>query len=1087
MRLIEFSIKQRVLVNILMIGLFIAGVICLLNLRREIFPAISTDIITITTFDVTLDSPEDVERLMTVPIEDKLRSIEDVKEIHSISSPNLSVIFLKLYDNVSDIQTVLNEARQEVDSAKTDLPKSSESPVTVEQKFPFPVIIAGMSYRPGMNLLKIKKLADRLQSQFETIQGVSEVDVRGLSDREIWVEVDPYRSRALNISLEEINTAISAKNKNIPGGIIKGNAGEMTIRVLEQIDEASWHDLEAIVVKNTEDEIVRLRDIATIHNTFEEATTLSRVNGRPAITFIVNKRKTGDTIAIDEKVRKFIDEAKLSLPEGVNLSFYSDSAKYVKKRMSTMVRNGIISMVLVAIMLLLFMNWRISMIVVAGLLVSFFGAFIYLKLVNNSFNMISLFSLILVLGMLVDDAIVVCENVYRHMEDGKSPYDAAIVGTKEVLLPVIGTVSTTVVAFLPLLLTTGIMGKFISIIPQVITVALLLSLVEVIFILPSHLVDFVKPEDSGKHKLTEKENNSIIRRIGWAITNFLRKVRRGVDSLLKRVLEYYRYALKIALRCRWIVILAAILAFLSAVMIVKTGILRFKLFDANYADKIMIYLEAPPYYSLEKTTAAVHELEMDIISNMPVHETAAVISSIGVRPENDTVVKRGSNEAYIIFDVDELNPKCRKPTPIVSDLRHIVNRHSEFIMTKVEKEQGGPPVGKAITIRILGDDFEQLQRISDEYKAFLSTLSGVTDISDDFDNAKREVHINVDEDKVAIFGGDISKIGRAIMSAFKGSEVSVFRWGNDEVTVRVKYSEDLINSIEDIKDFRAVSKSGHMILLSDIAKVTRSRGLGEIKRLDRKRLLTVYADVDGKRITSKEANAKIKALFSEKQLKKQFPSCSVTYGGEEEETNESMRSMGIAGIVAFILIFAILAGILDSFIQPFLILSIIPLGFVGVVYGFMIFQLPIGFMALMGTIGLVGIIVNDSIVMVSFINEYRNNWQKRHGMDELVRTSVNRHITDKVRWASLMKSGLLRFRPIFLTTVTTIAGMSTIAFTRSGQEQFIAPMALAIICGLTLGTTVTLFITPCVYAALDDIEIFFFGKGELPTDSTDPQ
>ncbi|MCK5852077.1 efflux RND transporter permease subunit, partial [bacterium] len=432
MRLIEFSIKQRVLVNILMIGLFIAGVICMLNLRREIFPSISTDVITITTLDVTLDSPEDVERLVTVPIEDQLRAIEDVKEIHSVSSPNLSVIFLKLYDNVSDIQVVLNEVRQEVDSAKRDLPKTSESPITIEQKFPFPVIIVGMSYRPGMNLLKIKKVADRLQTQFESIQGVSEVDVRGLSDREIWVEVDPYRARALNISLESINKAISAKNKNIPGGIIKGNTGEMTIRVLEQINEDTWRDLENIVIKNSKNEIIRLRDVATIRNTFEEATTLSRVNGRPAITFIVNKRKTGDTIAIDEKVREYIDEAKVLLPAGVNLSFYSDSAKFVKKRMSTMIRNGIISMVLVAIMLLLFMNWRISMIVVAGLLVSFFGAFIYLKLVNNSFNMISLFSLILVLGMLVDDAIVVCENVYRHMEDGKSPYDAAIIGTKEV-------------------------------------------------------------------------------------------------------------------------------------------------------------------------------------------------------------------------------------------------------------------------------------------------------------------------------------------------------------------------------------------------------------------------------------------------------------------------------------------------------------------------------------------------------------------------------------------------------------------------------------------------------------------------------
>ncbi len=1063
-----------------MIGLFVAGVICMLNLRREIFPSVSTDVITVTTLDVTLDSAEDVERLVTVPIEDQLRAIEDVKEIQSVSSPNLSVIYLKLYDNVSDIQAVLNEVRQEVDSAKTDLPKTSESPVTIEQKFPFPVIIVGMSYIPGMDLLKIKKLADGLQDKFESIQGVSEVDVRGLNDREIWVEVDPFRARALNISLSEINKAISAKNKNIPGGIIKGNSGEMTIRVLEQINDDSWRDLENVVVKNNKNQVVKLRDIAKIHNTFEEATILSRVNGRPAITFTINKRKTGDTIFIDKKVKKYINDAKNSMPKGVHLSYYSDSAKYVKKRMSTMVRNGIISMILVAVMLLLFMNWRISLLVVAGLLVSFFGAFIYLKLVNNSFNMISLFSLILVLGMLVDDAIVVCENVYRHMENGKTPFDAAITGTKEVLIPVIGTVSTTVVAFLPLLLMTGIMGKFVSIIPQVITVALLLSLVEVIFILPSHLVDFVRPEDIGKHELTTEESSSIASRLGWKITNFLRKVRRGVDCLLCRVLEYYRYALKGALRYRWIVIFAAIFAFLSAVMIVKTGILRFKLFDADYADRILIYLETPPYYTLEKTTVAVRRLENDIISNMPAYEIAAVISAIGVRPESETIVKRGSNEAYIIFDVDELNPRCRKPMAIVRDLRDIINSHSEFIMTKVEKEKGGPPVGKAVTVRILGDDFNQMKKVAEKYKTYLSTIPGVSDISDDLDDTKIEIDIDVDEDKVAILGGDVSKIGDAIMSAFKGSEVSVFRWGNDEVTIRVKYSDDLINNIEDIKNFRAVSKNGNVVMLSNIAKVTRAFGFGEIKRFDRKRQITVYADVDGKRITSKEANDKIKVLFTKEQFKRQFPGCSISYGGEEEETNESMRSLAIAGIIAFILIFAILAGVLNSFIQPFLILSIIPLGFVGVVYGFMIFQLPIGFMALMGTIGLVGIIVNDSIVMVSFINDYRANWQKKHGWDETVHASSNRHLTNQVRWMSLMKSGILRFRPIFLTTVTTVAGMSTIAFTRSGQEQFIAPMALAIICGLSLGTAVTLFITPCVYAILDDIEVFFFGKGELP-------
>ncbi len=1082
MRIVEFSIKQRVLVNMLMIGLFVAGVICVLNLRREIFPSISTDIIVVSTVDVTLDAPEDVEQLITIPIEDELRDVEEVKEIRSVSSPNVSQIFLILYDNVKNVQEVLNDVRQKVEQAKSDLPKTSESPITIEQKYPFPVIIVGMSYEKGTDKLKIKKLSDKFEDDLKTIPGVSSVNIAGLSDREIWVEVDPYRARAYGLSLQQINNAIRAKNVNVPGGKIEGREGEMTIRVLNQIDEETWRDLGNVIMKSSQGQLLLLSDVAEIHNTFEKTTSLGRVNGRPAITFTINKQKTGDTIAIANAVKKLMKKYEKQVPADVKLSFYYDTSKFVRKRMSTMVRNGILSMILVAVMLLLFMNWRIALLVVAGLLVSFFGTFIYLKLVNSSFNMISLFSLILVLGMLVDDAIVVCENVYRHMEEGKSPYDAALIGTKEVLLPVIGTVSTTIVAFLPLLLTTGMMGKFVAIIPQVVTVALLLSLIEVIFILPSHLVDFVKPEDMSLHLIETGRHKSIFKNIFFSIDNFLKKIRIGVDRMLKRVFEYYRYALKIALRRRWLVLLCALLAFISALMLIKTGVLKFKLFYADYADRIMINLETPASYTLDETSKVVLALEKDIISNMPSYETDVVISSIGFTSGDKGISKRGNNQAMIIYDIDELNPKCRKPAPIVADLRKIVRNNPSFVKTKVEKEGNGPPIGRAITVKVMGTDFKEIKKAANAIKSYISTLPGVEEISDDFESGKREIHIKIDEGKVAMAGSDVASAGKAIMTAFKGSEVSVFRWGNDEVTIRVKYAENFINNIEDVRRFRAVNKKGKIVSLSDFATVDYASGLSEIARKDRKRVITVYADVDGIRITSKEANAKIKEHFAEEKFKKLFPGCSITYGGEEEETNESLRSMGIAGIIAFILIFAILAGVLNSFVQPFLVLSIIPLGFVGVAYGFMVLQVPIGFMALMGTIGLVGIIVNDSIVMVSFINDYRGRWQKKHGLGKHVQASMNRHLTSQVRWASLMKSGVLRFRPILLTTVTTVAGMSTIGFTRSGQEQFIAPMALAIICGLSLGTTVTLFVTPCVYAVLDDIIHFFFGKGELPPD-----
>ena len=1081
MNIVEFSIKQRVLVNIFMIGLFVAGVLCVLKLRREVFESISTDAIIVQTIDTTFNAPSDVERLITVPIEDELQDIEEIKEMISISVPNSSMIYLELRDNVKDIQTVLNDVRQEVDQAKADLPKSSEPPVTTELKFPFPVIIVGMTYEPGTDKLAIKQLADELQDEFESLAGVASVAVAGLNDREIWVEIDPYRAQSFGLSLAQIGEAIKSKNVDIPSGKLEGKSGELTLRVLEQIDEKTWKDLEDVVIKRAEGQTIRVRDVATIKNTFEKDTTLGRVNANPAITFIINKQKTGDTIAIADNAKKVINKMQQRLPDDVQLSCIFDTSKFVKTRLKTMIRNGILSLLLVGLLVYLFMSGRIALLVMTGLLVSFFGTFIYLVLVGNSFNMISLFSLILVLGMLVDDAIVVCENVYRHMENGMPPHKAAVIGTKEVIWPVIGTVSTTIVAFLPLLLTTGLMGKFINIIPQIITVALLLSLVEAMFILPSHLADFVKPSDLEKHTFIEVQSHfSFFKKLSAILGNVVRSLRKKIDNFLKRVLEYYSFILKSALRRRGIVILFSALLFISAILLIKFGIIPFKLFYADYADRFTIMLETPAHYRLQDTSEAVLALEKDLLANMPTNEIAAVITTVGNRPEDELVSKQGNNQAHIIFDIDELNPNCRKPMPILNDLRKIVEKHKDFVIAKVDVEKGGPPVGKAVTIRISGKNFETLKEISEKYKKFMATIPGIADISDDFESGKMEVHITIDEGKAALTDCDVTSLGREIFSAFQGSEVSIFRWGNDEVTIRVKYAEEFTKSIEDIKNFRIVNRKGKQVPIGTVAKINRAPGFGSINRRNRKRVISVFADVDGEKITSKVANQKIR-IFTEKQnFEKTYPGYSIEFGGEEKDTQESMHSMAIAGIIAFILIYAILAGILNSFVQPLLILSIIPLGFVGVVYGFMIFNIPIGFMALMGTIGLVGIIVNDSIVMVSFINNYRTDWQKRNGMDENVRPSVNRHLTKWIRWSSLMKCGILRFRPIMLTTVTTVAGMSTVAFTRSGQEQFIAPMALAIVCGLSIGSTVTLFITPCVYAILDDIVHYFFGEGELP-------
>ncbi|NLF39346.1 efflux RND transporter permease subunit, partial [bacterium] len=438
MTIAEFSIRQRVFANMATVAVLVMGFVCARQLRREIFPSISTDYLMVQTLDVTLNAPEDVERLVTVPIEDRVRNVEEVKEMNSVSAPNQSFIYLELQENVKDVQRVLNEVRQEVDQAKSDLPRTAEAPVVQELKFPFPVITVGMTYAPGADRLAMKKIADELEDRFLALPGIASVVIAGLSDRELWVEVDPYRAQGHGVSLDEIGAAVRAKNQNIPGGKLESESGEFTLRTLEQVDETTWRGIEDVVIKRVEGQTVRVRDVATVRNTFEKDTTLGRVNGRPAITFTINKQKNGDTIRITDEVKNTVAALRQRLPAGVQLDTYNDTSKFVRERLSTMIRNGIQSLVLVLALLLLFINWRIALMVTLGLVFSFFGAFIYLYFVDNSFNMISLFALILVLGMLVDDAVVVCENVYRYIEMGCSPHRAAIAGATEMLWPVVG-------------------------------------------------------------------------------------------------------------------------------------------------------------------------------------------------------------------------------------------------------------------------------------------------------------------------------------------------------------------------------------------------------------------------------------------------------------------------------------------------------------------------------------------------------------------------------------------------------------------------------------------------------------------------
>ncbi len=1064
-----WSVRNRVAVNIFTLALLVAGIVGGLSLTRSIFPDISTNFIRITTLDPTTSIPEDIERLISVPIEEELAEVAGLKRVTSYSQDNVSFIFLELESDITDVDPVLNEVRQAVDKAQPKLPASTEPPVVEKFDIPLPLITLTVTHPPDFDLRKVRADLDRIERRLKIIPGVSEVLVDGLSDREVWIELDPYRMQGTGVSFAEVADAVAAKNVNVVGGRIEGAGGERVVRVLGEVKKAA--ELETLPVKESGGRLVLLRDIANVKETSEKERTRGRFNMEPSITYTIVKKKGADAIDVAARVRKTFATETKSLPESFDSAVTGDTTKYINVRIETVLKNGLQALILVTLLLLLFLNWRLALVVAFGLPVSFAGTFFVLYMCGYTINMLSLFAMIMALGMVVDDAIVISENCFRYIEQGFSMSQAAIRGTGEVLWPVIGSVSTTVAAFLPLMLAEGIIGKFLVIVPIVVCTTLAFSLAQAFFVLPSHIVDFVRRGQSVEH--LEGQLAASQSWVGRGALHFgivYREMRNAVNRALDVVIEIYLHLLAICLRRRGWVLLGFVLSLVAVGIALRLGVVRFQLFATDFADRLIVKLDLPADATLDQTEAAVARVEEKIAATLPQDDLLALSTRIGARldPTGQFLVY-GTNVAMIIVDIDEENPAARKASVIERDVRNLLLGFPQFTEATAEAERGGPPVGRAVNVEIQGPDFIELRKIADEVKARLREEKGVTDLADDLERGKTEFQVHVDEARAARAQLDVRAVGRALQGAFQGIEAARLRWGNDEVTIRVKMQERFAGDPAMLRSFRIQNREGKLVDLSSVATVERTSGLARIKRQGQERMVTVSSDIDDRATTSAEVNAKLTKWIPE--IEKAHPGYRLALTGENEDTTESVSSMLFAALIAMLLIYTLLATISNSFFQPFVIMSVIPFGIVGVVLGLIFMEEPLGLMSIMGTIALAGIVVNNSVVFVDFINEYRKDESRRDPEtgEALMKSSP------LVRWRSILVSGKMRFRPIFLTTSTTVAGLMGLAFTTSGQEQFLAPMAQAVVFGLTFASGLTMILIPCLYSILDDLRLAIKG------------
>lgn len=1024
-RLVEFSVRNPVTVNLLTLFVLGAGTVTYFRMHRELFPEFSRQAVQIvTTFQGA--SPEEVEKLITAKIEEEVADLDGLDELLSVSQEGRSEILLKFQPD-TDMNRALSDVRAALDNV-TDLPDEAEDPEVAEVKSTFPVITVSLA--GDIDEATLRDMAKDLRDELRQLPGVAAVRILGIREQQIWVEVDPARLDQFEMSLDDVRAAIAAHNRNVPGGTLKTARGEILVRTLGEA--AGAEEVERIIVRSVGTGTpLTVGDVASVQETFEEPITIGRWAGRQAINLVVSKERTGDAIDIAASVRGLVEEVRSRLPETITIGVYNDFSVFIRRRLNTLRWSGAIGLTIVLITLWVFVRPRIAFLTGLGIPFAMLGGIVLMSVYGISLNMISLFSLILVLGLLVDDAVVVTENVYRHVEQGMYPRQAAIQGTTEVAWPVVATVTTTVAAFLPLTLIPGTMGVFLAPIPIVVTFALLASLLEALVVLPSHLSDVITP-------------------------TYARTVRRREMGWLTRVRNAYSVLLSTALKWRYV---SAIFLLCLTILLASTAWYRipFVLFREFESSQFLVNFETSPGAKIEDTLKVAKQAEQ-VVLKLPPEELRSVATNVGISFLDVNRAERGSNLGQLFVELEE--DRGRTVDTVIADLREGMAAIPGITKIQFLKTQAGPG-GPAIEARVVGNEIPVLRTVAEEVEGFLRGVPGVKDVRDDFTEGKEELQITLLPEARAL-GLDLGQIARQVQQAFLGVEASTIQRRDEDVPIVVRFPQEARRSLETVAGMKLTLPSGERVFLRDVARLETAVGTSKVRRDDQKRTITVLADVDTREANAFQVAQRLKREFGD--VGTRFPGYRVVIKGERQEAEESLAALPQISSVALLLIYFLLGSLFKSFVQPFVVMAAIPFALDGVVIGHLIMGEPLSFLSMMGLVALAGVVVNDSLILVDFINRARREGTPR---DEAV-----------------FQSGLARLRPVLLTTITTVGGLTPLAFFASGQAKFLSPMAISVVWGLSFATILTLILIPCLYLMMDDLKIVIRRRLGLPVNAT---
>lgn len=1015
----KFSVTNPVLVDILMVSILLLGIFSFIRLPRELMSDVAFSWVFIAVPYPGV-SAEEIEKNVTIKIEEEISDVDRLKRISSITRDGVCFVQVEFEDEISknEFARLYQDVRVEFD--KVTLPDGTMDPwIDDFTTSDFMPIISAVLIG-DVDVATMNKTARTLREKLLDVEDVSKVEIVGGREREIWIEADRDKMEAYGISLDQIINALKYRNLNVPGGTLEYGNRSYLLRTLGEMQKTS--DFGKVIVHRRPGQgSISVSDVATINSGYAKSAYDMRFNSDKALSLVISKKIKGNSLRVVDNVKKAVEEFQKSLPKTISLTLSNDTTFLIRDTLSTLGWNSLIGFVLLILVLFIFIGVRNSLITALGIPITFAITFIFMEMYGETLNGNSLFALVLVLGMIVDHAIVIIENSYRHRQLGLSASESAITGTNEVIKPVIAATGTTIAAFLPLMLLPGIMGKFMRIIPMVVALALTASTLEALIFLPCHFVEW-----GGKVKEKGK--------------GFFGRWQNSFKSLLSK---FYKR--------RWLTLL------LTIITIAVTGALfplvKQDLFAEEEWSQFFIDIKLPigtPRYVTDEVTQRFEERLKPLVGN---GEIVSLSSTVGFCI-TETEWLTASNYSQVTVDVTERKEGRERPiSAIIDDFKQLCADIPGAESVHYRKLSSGPPMDKPITFRLLGDNYDDMASITSDLKKILEEYPELYNIEDNYDKGFPELRIIINEERARELGLSVGQIGLYLRNCFDGAKTTVFFDEDEEIDVIVKFAEKYRSSIEDILNLKFPTPDGRLIPFSTVCKLERSTGIGNIRRYEEKREITISADAEDKtRIRS--IMDRIEKTFNEK-YKNLYADITLKMGGEFAEFNLLLMDIGRLFSVGLFLMFVILGAQFKSFIQPFIMIFAIPFAFVGCILFLILSRTPLSIVVLFAGVALAGICVNDSIVLISFINSLR-----RKGIETM---------------EAILEGATVRLRPIILTSVTTIGGLTPMAIGLGGRSETWAPMASTIIFGLFFSTVGTLFIIPCVYGIINDIT-GFFGK-----------